>query len=348
MRLRRRSETRSGFRAAAWLVVCAAPFFVAAGFYSTWRADRFATLEAGSGLTLLPEGVMEYAVRGDGPVVLVIHGSPGGYDQGLVYGAELERRGFRVLSVSRPGYLRTPLETGVTMEDQADAIDSLMNSLGFRNCAVMGISEGSSCALQLAGRHPSRVTTIVLLSPLAASLGYGPIASLGYSIFHDLTGDLGCWLLSLRMRFDTAAAFALMMPVGSSLKPSRCSSLAAEANEDPAQRAFLCGLEESITPLSPREPGIINDNAQLKDMPALPAGSVTSPLLVVTGEEERHSTFKSLQTLVQEIPGARLRVIPRVGHILPIGEDFRTTWDGIAAFLKAGGEGYPGTGSGSR
>ena len=130
---------------------------------------------------------MEYADRGDGPVVLVIHGSPGGYDQGLVYGEELKRRGFRIIAISRPGYLRTPLLTGVTMEEQADAIDSLLSTLGFTSCAVLGIAEGAPSALQLAMRHPERVTTLALLSPTSMSLGSPPIASLGYQLFHDLT-----------------------------------------------------------------------------------------------------------------------------------------------------------------
>lgn len=338
MRPRRRRGTRSGWTAVALVLLAATPFFIAAGFFSAWRSDRLAALEAGSALALTPEGVMEFADRGEGPVALVIHGSPGGYDQGMVYGKELMKRGFRVIAVSRPGYLRTPLETGVTMEEQADAIDSLLRSIGISKCAVLGISEGSPCALQLASRHPERVGSLVLISPPAASLTYPAIASIGYNLFHDLTGDIGCWLLSLHLRTNPSALVAGMMEIGSSLRPSRCSALAAEALADPDQKSFLSDLAETITPLLPREPGIINDNAQLKDIRFPAKGSLAVPLLVLAGENESRFRIQDLNTLAaasKESIGSKLQVIPRVGHILPVGREFRRTWDDIASFMKS-------------
>ena len=338
MRPRRRTRSRSGWSAVALVILAASPFFIAAGFYSSWRSDRLATLEAGSSLALIPEGVMEFADRGEGPVALVIHGSPGGYDQGMVYGKELMKQGFRVIAISRPGYLRTPLETGVTIEEQADAIDSLLRSIGISKCAVLGISEGSPCALQLASRHPERVGSLVLLSPTAASLNYPAIASIGYKLFHDSTGDLGCWLLRLQLRTNPSALFARMMEIGSSLRPSRCSALASEALADPEQKSFLSDLAESITPLLPREPGIINDNAQLKDIHFPANGTLAVPLLVVSGENEGLSRVQDLKALVSSSRapgGSTLQVIPSVGHILPVGRAFRRTWDDMASFMKS-------------
>ena len=277
---------------------------------------------------------MEYADWGEGPVALVIHGSPGGYDQGLVYGEELRRRGFRILAISRPGYLRTPLLTGVTVEEQADAIDSLLSSLGITGCAVLGIAEGTPAALQLAWRHPERVTSLALLSPQSASLGSSPIASLGYQLFHDLTGDLGCWYLSLWFKANPLSLYEQVVSFGSTLKPSRAQALAREALADPRQSAFLSGLITSVTPLSTREAGIINDNAQLKDLPSPAQMTIASPLLVLTGEEEKQVPYEETRKLVASVPGAALVVIPLNGHIAPIGREFGLTWDRIADFLK--------------
>lgn len=338
MRPSRRTRTRTGWLAVALVFLAASPFFIAAGFFTAWRSDRLATLEAGSSLALIPEGVMEFADRGDGPVAVIIHGSPGGYDQGLVYGEELLKRGFRVIAISRPGYLRTPLETGVTIEEQADAVDSLLGTIGIGKCAALGISEGSPCAMQLASRHPGRVGSLVLISPTAESLTYPAIASIGYKLFHDLTGDLGCWLLRLQLRTNPTALFARMMEIGSSLRPSRCSALASEALADPDQKTFLAGLAESITPLLPREPGIINDNAQLKDIGFPAKGTLTIPLLVISGENESLSKTQDLKALAYSSgapEGSNLRIIPRVGHILPVGREFRRIWDEIASFMKS-------------
>jgi pimeloyl-ACP methyl ester carboxylesterase len=303
--------------------------------FSAWKSRRLAELEAGSGLTLLQQGVMEFAERGDGPVVLVIHGSPGGYDQGLVYGNELVRRGFRVLSVSRPGYLRTPLETGATFAEQADAISELLTQRGITVCGVLGISEGSDCAMELASRHPEQVSSLVLLSPPGGSLDSRPIASIGYRLFHDLTGDVGCWLLSLRASWNPRQLFADMMGTASSLRPSDREAIASLVMKDPDQQAFLKGLARSVTPLSPREHGIINDNAELKDLSPASSLRISSPLLVLTGEHATATPFESLRKRFSAIPGSRLEVIPEIGHLLPVGARFSGTWDGISSFLKA-------------
>jgi hypothetical protein len=55
-------------------------------------------------------GSIEYTLKGEGgPVLLFIHGTPGGYDQ-TTYPANT----IRVLAPSRPGYLRAPLSIGKT------------------------------------------------------------------------------------------------------------------------------------------------------------------------------------------------------------------------------------------
>lgn len=321
----------------AWAVpiLIAAAVLGTAWVYSSWRERRFAALEAGSALALLPQGVMEFAERGDGPVVLVIHGSPGGYDQGLVYGEELLRRGFRVLSVSRPGYLRTPLETGASFGEQADAIAELLSQRRILSCAVLGVSEGSPCALELASRHPKAVSSLVLLSPPGESLGRKPIESIGYQTFHDLTGDLGCWLLALRASWKQQPLFSQMMGVGSTLRPSRREALATAAMADPRQCAFLRGLALSVTPLTPREHGIINDNAQLRDLPRPPELKVSRPVMVLAGEGSSATPLVSVEKFFSAIPGARVAVVPDVGHILPVGRNFERSWDMIASFLKS-------------
>ena len=54
-------------------------------------------------------GSIEYAVLGEGLPVLLIHGAGGGYDQGFWTGKISLGTGYRFISVSRFGYLRSPL-----------------------------------------------------------------------------------------------------------------------------------------------------------------------------------------------------------------------------------------------
>ena len=61
-------------------------------------------------------GLIEHATLGDGdePAVLVIHGTPGGYDQGLCIALRAGPLSLRVIAPSRPGYLGTALDVGKT------------------------------------------------------------------------------------------------------------------------------------------------------------------------------------------------------------------------------------------
>ncbi|MHA1953576.1 MAG: alpha/beta fold hydrolase, partial [Candidatus Heimdallarchaeaceae archaeon] len=52
-------------------------------------------------------GKIHYKLIGEGPVLFFMHGGPGGIDQAIFIEDTLEE-GFSILSVSRPGYLRTP------------------------------------------------------------------------------------------------------------------------------------------------------------------------------------------------------------------------------------------------
>src|SRR5947208_14039109 len=83
------------------------------GSYLAWKHRAVTSLQTGSSVIETALGPVEYCMRGQGPVVLVAHGSPGGYDQGSAFSKLVgDRRTF--IAVSRPGYLRTPLSTGET------------------------------------------------------------------------------------------------------------------------------------------------------------------------------------------------------------------------------------------
>src|SRR6266568_8527727 len=89
----------------------------------------------------LDAGLVEYRweQRGDATVV-VFHG--GHVRAGLAVGEEVfAESGYTVLAPSRPGYGRTPLQTGVSVRGFADATRALCEHLGIgKVAAVVGTS----------------------------------------------------------------------------------------------------------------------------------------------------------------------------------------------------------------
>lgn len=66
-------------------------------------------------------GALEYAVAGDGPPLMMIHGTGGGFDQGLLFAAAIRQRGFRIVSASRFGYLGSAFPDDASPAHQADS-----------------------------------------------------------------------------------------------------------------------------------------------------------------------------------------------------------------------------------
>ena len=87
-----------------------------------------------------PRGPAQVARAGQGPAVLIAHGGPGGFDQGLAFYQHLRDGGCQLLAVSRPGYLRTPLDSGRRPEEQADLYAAILDALDIERAAIVGHS----------------------------------------------------------------------------------------------------------------------------------------------------------------------------------------------------------------
>jgi len=117
-----------------------------------------------------PYGAIEFTQGGSGPVVLVIHGSGGGYDQGELIAQAVLDEDFRWVTPSRFGYLRSTFQEGATWDEQAHAYAYLLNHLGIEQVAVVAMSHGGPSALLFAALHPERVSSLTLVSCGVASL----------------------------------------------------------------------------------------------------------------------------------------------------------------------------------
>ena len=139
--------------------------------YARFRAEISEAKEkvlAGSEILKTDHGDIEYAVKGEGPPVLVLHGAGGGYDQGLLLaGMTSFGDSFKLISVSRFGYLRSPIPEDSSVEAQAALYAILLDHLKVETAFVIGGSAGGPSALQFAHDYPDRCVALILVSAIS-------------------------------------------------------------------------------------------------------------------------------------------------------------------------------------
>ena len=120
-----------------------------------------------SGSVPTPDGALYYEVRGEGPPIILVPGGPGGSRTSLR--PEFDRLAARhtVVHFDNIGRGRSSdLPAGRRHSPPRDAedIERLRQALGFQRFALLGHSYGGYPALAYAGRHPDRLTHLVISS----------------------------------------------------------------------------------------------------------------------------------------------------------------------------------------
>jgi pimeloyl-ACP methyl ester carboxylesterase len=285
-----------GFLALVVMVATA----VAYSYYS-WRGERLEALYTGSQMAETSVGPVEYVLKGnDGPIILFLHGIPGGYDQAPT----TSRQGYRLLAPSRPGYLRTPLDAGRTPSQQAQMYLALIDSLGIGEVIVMGASGGGPSAIAFYAMYPDRTTSLILLEAMSQSFpNDGEIMAI-------VRSDLLYWTM-MRAMLGTGGLEGLV-----------ASQVSDESNQhlilnNPDKLAEFERVIWSIWPPSERLAGWQNDMGQINDL-SLPAKQVRVPTLIIHGTADTQVPFSHSEKLASQIDGARLHAVDGADHMMPI------------------------------
>lgn len=251
-------------------------------------------------------GPIEYADAGSGVPLLSIHGAGGGFDQGLDNATSMLGTGFRLIAPSRFGYLGTPVPDDVSPAAQADAHAALLDQLGIRRAVVLGTSAGTRSALELALEHPERVSALILVVPATYVPDTVPLdvqrrADYPFVLWLvNIGADFAWWALE-RISPDTLISFIGVPP-----------DLLRQAT--PEERAAVTAMIRSIQPLSERFAGINIDSEP--DLAERPLDRLAVPTLLITARDDLFDTLPSAEYAAAHIPGARLVVYERGGHLL--------------------------------
>ena len=184
---------------------------------------------------------------------------------------------------------------------QAAMLRNLLDRLGVDRAIVVGHSWGGTLAATFALDHPQRVAGLVLLSPpthpflRSITWLYAALATPFFGWLFART--LALPFAAAAFRFGVRAPFRPQAPPSKYLKRSAAFLLLRPATFL-ANARDIAGLEEFLARQVARY------------------GALTAPTIIITGDRDRRLAAPHAMALAASVPGAKLIVLPGIGHML--------------------------------
>jgi len=250
---------------------------------------------APSKFMMMDGATVHYRDEGNGYPVVLIHGMSSSLHtwQGWT---DIMSKQYRVIRMDLPGFgLTGPTTENVySIPYYESFIARFLDSLGIKECYMVGNSLGGLITWNYALHHPQQVQKIVLLD----AAGY-PIKSPPFVL-----GLAKNKLVALTMRYITPRFI-----VTESMK--QVYGDAAKVTDSVADRYFDMALRAGN-----RSAFIaFARGANLRSMDTLPVQQIKTPTLIEWGEKDRWIPIAAAYKFNRDIKGSQLVTYPGVGHI---------------------------------
>jgi pimeloyl-ACP methyl ester carboxylesterase len=275
----------------------------AAGYGAVYAGVAARRWPATGRLVETEAGPLHVVEAGEGRPVVLVHGAAANNRElRSTLEAPLVAAGFRVIALDRQGFGGSPpLRSRRRLAGHARAVAALIDALWLDRPIVVGHSYGGAVALRLALDRPGLAGGYVLLGP-ATHGDVGPVA------WHNHAGAAPAvgWLMAYVVT-PIAGPFLVRGGLGSTFSPQPAPPGHAEAT----------GVGLLFRPVSFAANALDLDRVN----PELRAqqdryGEIADPVVFIAGDSDRTVlTARHSERAAAAIQGARLAVLPRVGHM---------------------------------
>jgi pimeloyl-ACP methyl ester carboxylesterase len=235
----------------------------------------------------LSYGSMTYVDKGEGDVILSVHGIFGGYDQ--AYDSVKNRLSKnRLLAPSRFGYLGSDIRGDGTPAEQACAFDELLEYLGIDSVFVLATSAGGTPAIRFALDYPERVKGLILFCS-AMPANEKPDTYLEYQAPPEpLLSDYAMYLISPLM---------------------------------PSMMGMPASTVKTIQPVGDRKTGVILDGKYTnpdmeRHFDQYLIEELEVPVLILHSEDDPVASYEKVEKVKHRFPDLTLVSFPDGGHMM--------------------------------
>lgn len=212
----------------------------------------------------------------------------------------------------------TTEEVPYRLRDMAADVVGLLDALGLASAHIVGLSMGGMIAQELAIGWPGRVRTLTSIMSSTGEAGL-PLArpAAAATLMTPLPKERGAYVAA------AVEVLAVLAGAGHPLDRVRARARVERAY-DRAGGLYPAGFQRQLT-------AILASGSRREALAA-----VRAPTLVIHGDDDPLVPLAAGEATARAIPGARLLVIPGMGHDLPQG-----TWpqiiDALVAHTQEGG-----------
>lgn len=241
---------------------------------------------------------VHYHEAGEGPVLLLLHGSGPGVSGWSNFGTNLPTfaEHYRTVVMDMPGFGRTPMGTldAVYPKYAAGVAWEFLDALGIEGAHLLGNSMGGYVAAEMALAEPDRARKLVLMGPGGLSVNLiGPIESEGWRRLIEFLGSpsrsgMVAWI-------NTMVADPALVT--------------EELIEERMSMAMQDGVVEAAI-------AIFSSFGQFPN-PSPPwtrAATIANPTLVTWGRDDRMMPLEGGLLGFRQLPNAELHVFSKCGH----------------------------------
>ena len=257
-------------------------------------------------------GPIAVARAGEGPPIVLVHGTPGGSDTSSAMGRFLVDAGFELIAPARPGYQETPLDGREAIDSQADLLAAMLDALGLERVGVLTWSGGGPSGYRLAVGHPERVSALVGFASVSGRIDR-PREGAEERLM--LETSFGNWLLRFFRRHAPKTMISETLAAEGDLTKAELRALVAEAMDDEGAREVVLTAAEACADYGDRRAGIENDWEQFGAIESLELDRIIHPALVIHGSADSDVPPAHTDHAAAAIPGAERLLMEGGTHL---------------------------------
>lgn len=247
-------------------------------------------------------GEIEYKIEGEGTPVLLLHGAGGGFDQGLWMKRVFLEDKYKFISVSRYGFLRSPIPDNASIKNQAALYSALLDDLNVTKVIVVAGSAGGASAIQFANDYPEKCSALILLFAVSGPEPEGVEEPISTKIIHLIQqSDYAYWIFSEFMQSSILNLMGVPEDVYESF--------------DPEQKQFAKEMLDVMHPMTQRYKGTIND-AKMLYFEEISTENITSPTLIMHSKDDALVNYYHALNSHDKIKHSKLILLETGGHAM--------------------------------